>query len=331
MGLELKSYQLLFVCVIGIYTCFLTWGITQERVSTTEYNGRKFKYFVFLNIIQSLVASAVAYIMIKVRNIKMDKLDRPLLMQYVRLSLFSSLASPFGYASLKHIDYPTLILGKSCKLVPVVIMNFFLYRKTLPLKKYLVVLMITVGVSAFMLLHPKKKKSGEATSSLFGLLLLTINLMFDGAINSTQDELYKKFKVNGSSMMMYMNIFSSLMMAAFLLVNPFSTELSDAIAFCSQHPKIVFDIFLFGLAGAVGQCFIFMTLEHFGSLVLVTVTVTRKMFSIILSVMWFGHKLSLGQWGAVGLVFVAIAWESMGKVNTHADPIFKDEAKKKNQ
>ncbi|KAJ3312543.1 UDP-galactose transporter [Boothiomyces sp. JEL0838] len=261
----------------------------------------------------------------------MDKLDRPLLMQYVRLSLFSSLASPFGYASLKHIDYPTLILGKSCKLVPVVIMNFFLYRKTLPLKKYLVVLMITVGVSAFMLLHPKKKKSGEATSSLFGLLLLAINLMFDGAINSTQDELYKKFKVNGSSMMMYMNIFSSLMMAAFLLVNPFSTELSDAIAFCSQHPKIVFDIFLFGLAGAVGQCFIFMTLEHFGSLVLVTVTVTRKMFSIILSVMWFGHKLSLGQWGAVGLVFVAIAWEAMGKVNTHADPIFKDEAKKKNQ
>ena len=59
-----------------------------------------------------------------------------------------------------------------------------------------------------------------------------------------------------------------------------------------------------------------MTLESFGSLVLVTVTVTRKMFSILLSVVWFGHHLSLGQWCSVGLVFVAIVWESSGK----ADP-----------
>ena len=46
------GYLELAFCVAGIYACFLTWGITQERVSTTTYEGKAFKYFVFLNLAQ---------------------------------------------------------------------------------------------------------------------------------------------------------------------------------------------------------------------------------------------------------------------------------------
>jgi UDP-galactose transporter B1 len=164
-------------------------------------------------------------------------------------------------------------------------------------------------------MDPKKKKSKQS-SSLYGLLLLSINLIIDGTINSTQDQMFKKFKLQGTSMMFFMNSFSFLLMVLFLVLNPFTTELSEAIAFCTAHPAVILDIFLFSLAGALGQCFIFKTLEQFGSLILVTVTVTRKMFSIILSVLWFGHRLSLGQWGSVALVFIAIAWESSTKGDT---------------
>lgn len=52
------------------------------------------------------------------------------------------------------------------------------------------------------------------------------------------------------------------------------------------------------------------TLSRFGSLTLVTVTVTRKMFSMILSVVAFGHRLSLMQWAGVGLVFSGIGAEA---------------------
>ncbi len=114
-------------------------------------------------------------------------------------------------------------------------------------------------------------------------------------------------------MMFFMNLFSFVLMSLFLILNPVSNELSEALLFCSTNPAVIFDILLFSLAGALGQCFIFMTLEHYGSLILVTVTVTRKMFSIILSVLWFGHRLSFGQWGSVGLVFLAIAWEASSK------------------
>lgn len=52
------------------------------------------------------------------------------------------------------------------------------------------------------------------------------------------------------------------------------------------------------------------TLSTFGSLLLVTVTVTRKMLTMILSVVWFGHRLSAMQWVGVGLVFGGIGVEA---------------------
>lgn len=57
-----------------------------------------------------------------------------------------------------------------------------------------------------------------------------------------------------------------------------------------------------------------MTLSIFGSLLLVTVTVTRKMFTMVISVVWFGHVLTWGQFFGIGLVFGGIGVEAeLGK------------------
>ena len=53
------------------------------------------------------------------------------------------------------------------------------------------------------------------------------------------------------------------------------------------------------------------TLSTFSSVVLVTVTVTRKMATMILSVFAFGHQLTGMQWLGVGLVFGGISVEGM--------------------
>jgi UDP-galactose transporter B1 len=43
----------------------------------------------------------------------------------------------------------------------------------------------------------------------------------------------------------------------------------------------------------------------------VTVTVTRKMLTMILSVVWFGHRLGGRQWLGVGLVFGGVGAEAV--------------------
>lgn len=250
-------------------------------------------------------------------------------------ALMASIGSPFGYAALRYIDYPTQILGKSCKLVPVMLMNIVLYRRKFALHKYLVVTIVTLGISMFMLCAPAdahgtgKAKKGAASNSLFGILLLLVNLLVDGAINSTQDEVFVRYKISGTQMMLWMNIFASIITATTMLVpfpsipviNPSSaslghaaeSELHLALEFIRSHPQVLRDVLLFSLAGATGQLFIFDTLENFGSLTLVTITVTRKLFTMLLSLVVFNHHLTFGQWIGVFTVFAGIGIEAVVK------------------
>ncbi|BGP22233.1 UDP-Glc/Gal endoplasmic reticulum nucleotide sugar transporter [Rhodotorula toruloides] len=253
-----------------------------------------------------------------------------LLRLYAFIALVASSAAPFGFLALSHISFPTLLLGKSCKLVPVMLMNILLYRRKFPFHKYALVALVTAGIWAFMAFKPSKPgkaASGRETSSMLGLVLLAINLIFDGVVNATQDHVFSTFTLDGEQMMFFMNAFASLF--TFLaLIFPFSltpsfllpasaasgahiNELSSALAFIRTHPSVKLDILLFGLTGSIGQLFIFATLSLYGSLTLVTITVTRKMATMLLSVFVFEHRLTKGQWAGVGMVFGAVAMEAI--------------------
>jgi UDP-galactose transporter B1 len=65
----------LSTCIAGIYVCFLTWGVTQERVTSTAYDGQKFKFFIVLNLIQSLAACVVGFLYLKLRGMSLPTLS----------------------------------------------------------------------------------------------------------------------------------------------------------------------------------------------------------------------------------------------------------------
>ena len=159
-----------------------------------------------------------------------------------------------------------------------------------------------------MMLSKSKSKEDHA-NSWFGVALVIFNLLLDGFTNSKQDNLFITFKELTSKQMMFgMNIASAVWMLIYLIYE--NNELYQGLHTLQQHPAILTDVLLFCVVGAVGQIFIFQTLENFGSRTLVTVNVTRKMFSILLSVFWFSHGVSFEQWVAVVLVFSGILLES---------------------
>lgn len=170
-------------------------------------------------------------------------------------------------------------------------MNVLLYRRRFAPHKYLVVAMVTAGISMFMLFgsesaaaaskHASKaSQTGGGGNSLIGLLYLLINLALDGAINSTQDEIFSRHKVTGQQMMFFINLFGtfiSLFLASLPLpyipvLHPShvqESELAIAWKFIESHPAVIKPLAQFALTGAFGQLFIFETLQHFGSLTLV--------------------------------------------------------------
>ncbi|KIW91252.1 uncharacterized protein Z519_08148 [Cladophialophora bantiana CBS 173.52] len=330
----------LLVCVGGIYASFLTWGVLQERITTTPYplpspsaaqvQQEYFRFPIVLNTIQAFFAFTSGSVYLFYTTGRFNILpSTSSLLPLMLVTVTTTLASPFGYASLAHVDYLTFVLAKSCKLLPVMALHVALFRKRYSLSKYMIVLAVTSGVAIFTLYHPPKAGKTQKTqnSSLYGLTLLGINLLFDGLTNTVQDHIFQSprryGKTSGPQMMVILNLLGTILMSAYLVATPYipsallpqfvrtdTHELGQAISFFQRHPPVLKDVLLFCLCGAVGQLFIYATLERFSSLLLVTVTVTRKMFTMLLSVMWFGHSLSKGQWMGIGMVFGGIAAEA---------------------
>jgi len=363
---RMNKSLLLIICVVGIYSCFLTWGILQEKITTVQYGAKvdsKFKFFIFLNFCQALIALSISYIFLALKRIGVGPISRPLIKEYAQISVCSVLASPFGYESLKYINYPTMILGKSCKLLPVMLMNWILAKKRFETYKYVTVFLITVGVTGFMFFepaHPSRQQTNQNASvppkinspqseltshqptkpttqplplnttwtdpdsmarflkGIWGLSLLMVNLMLDGVMNSLEDRAFAKYGINSFQMMFWMNTFGSLFSALWLL-NPWNSELVSALAFIWTYPSVLYDVLIFGFCGALGQCFVFLTLEKFGSLTLVTVTVTRKVVTVLLSIFLFNHQMNLIQWPFVLTVFAGLLLETRYKHRPHSN------------
>lgn len=320
-------------------TCSLTWALLQERITTTSYGDAEspeiFSHSIFLNTVQSGLAALVGYIYLLYSSRNSPSTppvfpNRAILAPLTLVSITSSLASPFGYASLRHVGYITFILAKSCKLLPVMALHISIFRKKYPFYKYAVVALVTTGVAVFTLQHPGSSKKLKVTTGQtgWGIVLLAINLLFDGLTNSTQDYINASFApYSGSQMMCAQNIISTVLTSTYLLAAPYlaasplgptlsiteaaGAELPRALEFISRHPAVGKDISAFAACGAIGQVFIFFTLAKFSSLLLVTITVTRKMLTMLLSVVWFGHSLGLGQWVGVSLVFGGVGAEAM--------------------
>mmetsp|Transcript_39596 Transcript_39596/g.118862 ORF Transcript_39596/g.118862 Transcript_39596/m.118862 type:complete len:121 (-) Transcript_39596:355-717(-) len=92
-------------------------------------------------------------------------------------------------------------------------------------------------------------------------------------------------------------------------------ELTSGMAFCAANPEIYAKIVKFALCSAVGQSFIFYTIANFDPLILSTVTTTRKIFSVLLSIFLKGHSLSPTGWSGIALACGGILSEMQAKMS----------------
>lgn len=183
-------------------------------------------------------------------------------------------------------------------------------------------------------------------TQLFLVLISSLfhSLILDGLTASTQDELFALYpRFTGKQLMFTMSFLTLCLSLPVLLVPPAWPSLAihtiartlnlpellsltgvlphmqntpsepvmfQCLHFLSTHPSAIWPLAQYALLGGLGQLFIFETISHFGSLTLVMVTVTRKLFTMLLSVFVFGHSLTLGQWSGIGVVFAAIGLEA---------------------
>lgn len=315
--------------VVGLYTTFMTWAYLQERITSSDYsssvdsNLQKWEFPVALNLCMAVATYLTASLAELFSNTEKD--DAPI-MAFWKPAMSACIASPIGYEALKYISYPLMILTKSSKPVPVMLVGSIFYGKRYSWYKYISVGLICGGISLFTLAkssshaqHVDIAANENADGSVallytcFGMLLVLINLSMDGYTNNEQDHVFSLYKASAMEMMKYTNFWQTIYQGIYLLVglalSGTNSELDRASRMMHGSHQLKTDILMFCACASVGQVLIFGLMKEFGSLVWITVSVTRKLCTIILSVIIFKHSVNYKQWFGVVLVFMGLLLE----------------------
>ncbi|KAJ1427841.1 UAA transporter [Ochromonadaceae sp. CCMP2298] len=324
----------LVMYAIGLYATFVVWGYLQERITTTSYiadgslEQMRWNYPFVLNICMA----AGAFVTTSVIDLIWSEKVKVPIWVFWRPALSSCLASPIGYEALKYITYPLLVLTKSSKPVPVMLIGVFFYGRKYAWYKYASVALLCVGIGMFT----SGGKGGKAVETdiwltVLGIAMVLVNLGLDGYTNNEQDEVFAKHSASSNQMMRGTNLWQCFFQFAYLgggwLLQREQSEISQAVTMIRLCPVVSYDILMFCFCASVGQVLIFSVMKEYGSLVWITISVTRKLITIFVSIFLFNHKVSLVQWMGVALVFGSMALDigtNLGKKEKAVDAKKKD-------
>ncbi|PSN41949.1 Solute carrier family 35 member B1 [Blattella germanica] len=296
------------ICAIGIFVCYFYYGVLQEKITRGSYgegeDKERFTCMLALVFFQCLVNYIYAKIVLA--TVMKQGEDNTRTLYYSSSSLTYLLAMVCSTMALQWVNYPTQVVGKAGKPIPVMILGVLLGKKNYPFRKYVFVLLIVIGVALFMF---KDGKGGQGESSFgFGEFLLLLSLIMDGLTGAIQERMRAEYQTKSGHMMVNMNLWSILFVGIGIAV---TGEAVEFFHFVQRHPSIVWQLISFSVASALGQFFIFLTVSDFGPLPCSIITTTRKFFTVLGSVLLFGNALLPRQWFATVVVFSGLFLDSM--------------------
>ena len=335
-----KSKILSFIiCFTGLQVSFLLWGIMQERIVKFGYvtadlnqidkeklaNFKNSQFLVLTNRFAGLVLSSIILFACNRKSFRLGGVPSSFkkmvsnknwgpLFRCSYSSLSNVLSSWFQYESLKYVSFTTQLLAKSSKSVFVMLTGKVISNKKYKLNEYFSVCLIAFGIFLFSDFHKNDlhKTNKMIQTSLPGILCLLGYLVSDSFTSTWQDSLIKNYSMSSISLMFITNVYSCL----FTLVSLISQdELSQSIKFLTEYSDIGYHVFLLSLTSAIGQIFIFVTIQKFGALVFSLIMTTRQVLSIVLSSIIFSHSLSVQSIIGIGIIFFALFFQQFYKIN----------------
>merc|ERR1719230_651176 len=157
--------------------------------------------------------------------------------KYLAISFSNVYASTCQYEALKYVSFPVQMLGKSFKMMPVMVWGMLVAGKSYGATDWLIAAAVTGGVTEFLMTGPISSSDDESSSS-YGLLLLAGFLLLDGFTSTFQEKLFKDHVTSKYNQMLYINLGSCCISLSTLLG---SGRLMPAIGFAMSNPAFAAD------------------------------------------------------------------------------------------
>ncbi|XP_060851731.1 adenosine 3'-phospho 5'-phosphosulfate transporter 1 [Rhopalosiphum padi] len=289
-------------CFGGLQVSYLIWGVIQEKMMSENYGTNEASKFhdsqmlVFLNRGLSTVLSGIFLFM----NEGIRSKKSPPLYKYSYCTVSNIISSWCQYESLKYVSFPTQVLAKTCKIIPVMLMGKLMSGKKYQYYEYVTAVGIWIGMAIFQFFT--ENKHSDITTCAAGVILLVGYLATDSFTSTWQGKMFTQYQVTSMQMVFANSLLSSLLTTIPLYqVGSFK----KTYEFIKEYPAFLTDCIVLSVSSACGQLFIYKTISKFGPIVLTIIMTIRQGLSIVISCIRYHHPV--GIMAALGIVFVFIS------------------------
>ncbi|KAL5970262.1 Adenosine 3'-phospho 5'-phosphosulfate transporter 1 [Taenia solium] len=290
---------------LSLNLVYVLWGVLQEKIMTSSYGGGRFRdpqFLVFCNRIGALIMASVCIHLMGPRRLEAvaaaaDGRGGTPLSSYANPALSNILSSWCQYEALLFITFPTQVVSKCCKTIPVMLMGRLLYGRSYKAHEYITTAFVSIGVSVFILSSPSEHGGRAAVNSASGLILICGYIVLDSYTSTFQDNLFRIYKISPLQMMRGVCAWAVLFTITPLLADG---TLFSSLRFAWDQPLFALDVVGSAVCSGFGQILIFGTIAEFGAVTFTIIMTIRQCLSILVSCLLFAHPMNVV--GALGLL-----------------------------
>lgn len=294
-----------FICCVAVFCIFLIYGYVQELIFTVE----GFKPFGwYLTLVQFGFYTIFGY----VESVSTAQTRKIPLKFYCLLAVLTLGTMGFSNSSLEYLNYPTQVIFKCCKLIPVLIGGILIQNKKFSHMEFIAALSMCLGLVAFTLADVKTSPNFHAV----GVLIISMALLCDAAIGNFQEKFMKQYAASNAEVVLYSYAIG---FGYLVVLMSLSGGLASGYHFSSQHPIVYMYALLFSVSGYLGVQVVLTLVKTCGAFVAVTVTTCRKAVTIVLSFVFFAKPFTFQYVWAGLLILLGIYLNLLNKSNPSLD------------
>ena len=293
--------SLKFIVAISVmYVGFIANAFFDEKILDKNNIPCPFPYRAALPFYCSTFYVLCATVILFFTRAKVPKNPIP----YFPVSFFMFVSTISTTLAKSKMDYASLNVLKSAKPIAVMILSIFLYKKKIPSRRIISVIVLCIGLILF---GTKSSSSSSGSSSYLGYLYITCALFSEGIYAPLID------KRNAETGNPYITMFyTHLWNMVIIFVTNFS-DVINSFKYVYENPVFIQQILLIVATGGIAQIALYTVVNLSDGLVLSIATTTRKFFTILISSIFFAHSFTLIQWTGIIIVFAALGFDILGK------------------
>uniref|UniRef100_A0A8W7PZM0 Adenosine 3'-phospho 5'-phosphosulfate transporter 2 n=1 Tax=Anopheles coluzzii TaxID=1518534 RepID=A0A8W7PZM0_ANOCL len=182
------------LCCGGVFALYLVYGYMQELIFTLE--GFR-PYGWYLTLVQFAYYTAFGYIE---RSVERTTVPRCIPLRTYALLAFLTLGTMgLSNSSVGYLNYPTQVIFKCCKLIPVLIGSVLIQGKKHGPMDFFAATAMCLGLILFTLADSQV----QPDFNRFGVFLISLALLCDAAIGNVQEKAMREHRAPNNEVVIY--------------------------------------------------------------------------------------------------------------------------------